>query len=373
MQFLWSNLTSIEKNVTLEYPFPSSPTFPMNTPTHGQPWLLLGLLTTSLALNLYMVTNRPAPANPPVAPETAPKGIDHRQATQADSGANSVPVEAAPASMVPAHPVEVPAEAVAASGWSIFDEAVTHSLARTFAAADPVNGDALSAVYSRLFHWDIDLRRDLRKGDRIRVAWKATDDGVEIAAASLKSGKLGKTLTAYRYQRSQDAYPSFWMKDGTEITRRLKESPLADYEMVTSLLKDRPSHAGMDFKTPVGTPTLATRSGRVTRTNWNTRSNGNCVEIEFSDGVLAKYLHLATTSVRAGQHVRAGAVIGTSGNTGRSSGPHLHYQLNKGKRVLDPIDVHGTTSRSISPGDHDAFRSHVARLDALLGNALARR
>ena len=284
-----------------------------------------------------------------------------------------MPVEAVPESMAPATPATAPAGVIAASGWSIFDEEVTHSLARTFGAADPVNGDALSAVYSRLFHWDIDLRRDLRKGDRIRVAWKTTDDGVEIAAASLKSGKLGKTLTAYRYQRSQDAYPSFWMKDGTEITRRLKESPLADYEMVTSLLKDRPTHAGMDFKTPVGTPTLATRSGRVTRTNWNTRSNGNCVEIEFSDGVLAKYLHLSTTAVRAGQQVRAGAVIGTSGNTGRSSGPHLHYQLNKGTRVLDPVDVHGTTSRSIAPGDHHAFGSHVARLDALLGNALARR
>jgi len=345
----------------------------MNLSPNGRPWLLYGLLTTSLALNLYMVTNRPLAVSP---------AVDN--AVEADAGpvkSNgsvpvSVPVEVIPSSMTPAEtPKASSASGVALSDpdWHIMDEEVTHSLARTFNSADSENGDAISAVYSRLFHWDIDLRRDLRKGDRIRVAWKKGDDGVEIAAASLKSGKLGKTLTAYHYKRNADTYPSFWMKDGTEITRRLKETPLADYEMVTSLLKDRPSHAGMDFKTPVGTATLATRSGTVTRANWNTRSNGKCVEIKFADGTLAKYLHLSKTSVKVGQRVRAGAVIGESGNTGRSSGPHLHYQLNKGKRVLDPIDVHGTTTRSIAPGERDAFRSHVARLDALLGNALARR
>ncbi len=361
--------------MTVKYPHFPFPDISMNHTAPSRPWLLLGLLTTSLALNLYMVTHRsatvPADAKASVETEDAMPA-----ATETQRHPVKIPVDVVPASMAPAETKAMPvptAVAVNNAGWQVLDEEVTHSLARTFTAANSEHGSALSAVYSRLFHWDINLRRDLRKGDRIRVAWRLSDDGVEIAAASLKSGKLGKTLAAYQFQRKHDAYPSFWMNDGTEIARRLKESPLTDYEVITSLLKDRPSHAGMDFKTPVGTPTLATRSGRVTRTDWNTRSNGNCVEIKFSDGTLAKYLHLSSTDVRAGQNVRAGDVIGASGNTGRSSGPHLHYQLNKGKRVLDPIDVHGTTSRSIAPGERDAFRSHVARLDALLGNALARR
>ena len=206
------------------------------------------------------------------------------------------------------------------------------------------------------------------------MAWRHGEDGnPEIPVASLQSGKLGKTLTAYRYQRRSDEFPSYWQKDGSEIARRLKESPLADYQMVTSLLKDRPTHAGMDFKAPVGTSVLATRSGTVTRTNWNTRANGYCVEVKFADGTLAKYLHLEKTDVRPGQRVAAGTSLGQSGNTGRSTAPHLHYQLNKGRRVLDPVDFHGTTTRSITPGERNAFGSDVARLDALLGNALARR
>ena len=347
----------------------------MNPSPTGRPWLLLGLLTVSLSLNLYMVTNRP----PPVVGtkvDSTDTSVGSKMGATPRPGPVNVPVE-----VVPSMGTEVGLERstherdvrVTDPDWNVMDEEVTHSLARTFSNADSENGNALSAVYSRLFHWDIDLRRDLRKGDRIRVAWKKGDEGIEIAVASLKSGKLGKTLTAYRYHRAGDTFPSYWQKDGVEITRRLKDSPLADYEMVTSLLKDRPTHAGMDFKVPVGEHVLATRPGTVTRTDWNTRANGNCVEVRFSDGTLAKYLHLSKTSVRSGQRVNRGDVVGESGNTGRSTAPHLHYQLNVGNRVLDPVDVHGTLARSINPGDRNAFDSNVARLDALLGNALARR
>ena len=349
----------------------------MSKLSSGRPWLLAGLLTTSLSLNLYMVTHRPPPARPVLqAPDGTPGPLGIIESVEPRSGGISIPVEVLPASMSPALEVDEPVDHVVATtdpDWNILDEEVSHSLARTFSSADSENGAALSAVYSRLFHWDIDLRRDLRKGDRIRVAWKRGENGIEIAAASLKSGKLGRTLSAYRYQRAGDAFPSYWQRDGIEIARRLKESPLSDYEMVTSLLKDRVKHAGMDFKAPDGTPILATRSGTITRTNWNTRANGNCVELKFSDGVLAKYLHLSKTSVKPGQRVASGAVLGASGNTGRSTAPHLHYQLNKGRRVLDPVSVHGTVKRSINTGERDAFGSDVARLDALLGNALARR
>ena len=347
----------------------------MTPSSTGRPWLLLGLLTVSLSLNLYMVTNRPGPTNNVVV-DTNAAPDDQTAETAPRPGPVSIPVEVVPAAGAERSPSPATLERdlrVTDPDWNLMDEEVTHSLARTFSNADSENGNALSAVYSRLFHWDIDLRRDLRKGDRIRVVWKKGDDGIEIAVALLKSGKLGKTLTAYRFHRTGDSFPSYWQKDGVEITRRLKDGPLTDYEMVTSLLKDRPTHAGMDFKVPVGFNVLSTRAGTVTRTNWNTRSNGNCVEVRYADGTLAKYLHLSKTGVRAGQRVNRGDVVGESGNTGRSTAPHLHYQLNVGSRVLDPVDVHGTHARSINPGDRNAFDSNVARLDALLGNALARR
>ena len=61
--------------------------------------------------------------------------------------------------------------------------------------------------------------------------------------------------------------------------------------------------------------------------------------MKFSDGTLAKYLHLEKASVKEGQTVKVGDTVGYVGNTGRSTAPHLHYQLNKGSRVLDPVSI----------------------------------
>ena len=104
----------------------------------------------------------------------------------------------------------------------------------------------------------------------------------------------------------------------------------------------------MDFKAPVGTPTTTPKSGRVTRVNFgNFKYNGNCAEVEYSDGTLAKWLHLETVTVKAGQVVKPGTKIGTIGNTGRSTAAHLHYQLDKGKRNIDPVKYHGTLRRQL--------------------------
>ena len=239
------------------------------------------------------------------------------------------------------------------------------SIPKTMAVAAEPYGDAVSATLSRVLVWDLDLRRDLRPNDRIDAMWRlGASDTVVIEAARYHSQKLGRVVTAYRFQADGDEYPSYWSSEGVEIPYRLRSSPLAEYEQITSLLRDRPNHHGMDFKVDVGTPVLATFDGVVTRANWNWKSNGNCIEIRGNDGVLAKYLHLSKNEVVEGARVRARDVIALSGNTGRSTGPHLHYQLNRGERVLDPIDYHGTDRRTLSDGDRANLGKIVAAADA---------
>ena len=187
-------------------------------------------------------------------------------------------------------------------------------------------------VFSRLFIWDFKMTRDLMKGDQVEVIYKIGDDGhPHIGAARLVSKKHGKTYSAFNWKAPDDSFSSYWAFDGTEMNHRLKNSPIAEFEQITSLLKDGRNHKGMDFKAPVGTPTVTPKSGKVTRVNFgNFRYNGNCVEIEFSDGTLAKYLHMEKILVKEGQYVKAGTTVALVGNTGRSYAPHLHYQLNKG-------------------------------------------
>jgi murein DD-endopeptidase MepM/ murein hydrolase activator NlpD len=128
----------------------------------------------------------------------------------------------------------------------------------------------------------------------------------------------------------------------------------------------------MDFKTPVGTEVTAPRAGTVTRSNWNWKANGNCIEIRYEDGVLAKFLHLNENRVKRGDRVHAGQVIALTGNTGHSTAPHLHYQLDRGSKTLDPLDYHGTVRRSLDPEQTAALQRDVAGFEKLLDQGAGR-
>ena len=147
---------------------------------------------------------------------------------------------------------------------------------------------------------------------------------------------------------------------------RLKTSPLRSYEQITALLKDRPTHKGMDFKTPTGSPVVAPRAGIITRTNWRRSTNGYCLEMQYSDGVRARFLHLSSVKVRPGQRLAAGAVLAATGNTGRSTAPHLHYEISRGTTVLDPIEYHGTIQRQLPAAALPALKKTVSAMDEVL-------
>lgn len=350
----------------------------MFQPPFGKPWLLYGLLGCSLLLNLVMVLDRDgAPASE--TEETA--ALEQQQADEAAVAlaAGEVVEDGAVAAtdaVVDAAAVvnQADASALSAAGWQVVDAELDRNLAYTLKASVGEQGGALAQVYARLFVWDLDLRRDLQKGDRVQVAWRMTEQGkVEVGAARLHSLKHGRTYTAYRWHAPEDAFASYWADDGTEVPHRLVNSPLRDYEQITSLLKDRPTHEGMDFKTPVGTPIYSPFSGTVARTDWNWGANGNCAEVTFSNGAVAKFLHLSETTVKPGQTVAAGDVIGKTGNTGRSTAPHLHYQVEQGGKVVDPLDFHGSERRRLTGAAMGSFQSEAHRFDALLDGALAMR
>ena len=279
-----------------------------------------------------------------------------------------------------AEPIEPIAQAPAAkpvlndSDVRVTVAALKNSIPQTMAVAAEPYGDFVSATLSRVLVWDLDLRKDLRPGDNIEVAWTlGTTDTVVIEAARYFTEKHNKTINAYRFKATGDAYASYWSADGTEVPHRLRNSPLAEYEQIPSLLRDRPTHHGMDFKVAAGTPVVSGYDGVVTRVNWNWNANGNCVEVQHKDGVLAKYLHLSESKVKVGARVHAGEVIALSGNTGHSTGPHLHYQLNQGTKVIDPIAYHGTDRRPLPAADKAAFNAVVAAANAHLdaGGTLA--
>lgn len=97
-------------------------------------------------------------------------------------------------------------------------------------------------------------------------------------------------------------------------------------------------HSALDFGVVVGTPVSATMDGKVTYAGWNNQGYGNLVIVENGD-YKTYYAHLSSIPVSVGDPVTAGSTIGLSGNTGNSTGPHLHYEIRKNNVAIDPTAV----------------------------------
>ena len=104
--------------------------------------------------------------------------------------------------------------------------------------------------------------------------------------------------------------------------------------------KSRRMHKGMDFSAPTGTPIYAPSDGKVIRVDSRSAGYGKHVRIDHGFGYVTLYAHLSEYNVRRGQRVKRGDVIGFVGNTGRSVAPHLHYEIRKDGKHLNPINFY---------------------------------
>jgi murein DD-endopeptidase MepM/ murein hydrolase activator NlpD len=95
-------------------------------------------------------------------------------------------------------------------------------------------------------------------------------------------------------------------------------------------------HSGMDFRAPVGMDAKATAPGTVVKAGWN-GGYGRMVEIDHGQGFSTRYAHLSRIVVSVGQKVETGDIVGRTGNTGRSTGPHLHYEVRHNGTALNPL------------------------------------
>ena len=98
-------------------------------------------------------------------------------------------------------------------------------------------------------------------------------------------------------------------------------------------------HEGMDFSSPIGTPVYATGNGTVTNASWKSQY-GNLIEISHGYNSTTRYAHLSEILVKPGQAVKRGDLIGKVGNTGKSTGPHLHYEVRFRGQPQNPVNYY---------------------------------
>ncbi len=190
---------------------------------------------------------------------------------------------------------------------------------------------------ANIFGGVMDFALDVRPGDQFTIIYEELylngekiDDGNIVAAQYVNSGKI---FNAFRYI-DNNGDVGYFNEDGESMRKVFLRAPL-DFTRVSSgfnlkrlhpITKKVKPHRGIDYSAPTGTPIFSVGDGRVSASGYS-KANGNYVFIRHGESYVTKYLHLKKRSVKSGQRVKQGQIIGSVGCTGLCTGPHLHYEF----------------------------------------------
>jgi murein DD-endopeptidase MepM/ murein hydrolase activator NlpD len=230
----------------------------------------------------------------------------------------------------------------------------------------------------KLFSWDVDFQRDLRPGDGFEAMFEEVS--LEDGSGAIRGGEVlyagltlsGDILDAYRFE-IQDGEVEYFDRTGRSLRKFLMRTPVDGARLSSGFgMRRHPilgysrMHKGVDFAAPTGTPIYAAGSGRVVSAGRN-GGYGNYVRIRHTTEFSTAYAHLSRfgQGIRAGQRVRQGQVIGYVGTTGRSTGPHLHYEVLRNNGQINPLSVKQPPTSQLAGADLQRFRVEVGRIDQL--------
>ena len=200
--------------------------------------------------------------------------------------------------------------------------------------------------FARIFGFEVDFQRDIRKGDWFEILYerfkddnnKVKDTGKIIYASMYVNGD---EINLYNFKDSENDIGFYDIK-GKSIVKSLMKTPINGARLSSSygmrkhpILGYNKMHRGTDFAAPSGTPIIASGSGTVTRARW-CGGGGNCVKIKHNSTYETIYAHMKNFArgIKEGRKVKQGQIIGYVGSTGMSTGPHLHYEVVvNGKKV----------------------------------------
>lgn len=210
----------------------------------------------------------------------------------------------------------------------------------------------LTYSLSDIYAWTIDFYH-LQKGDRFKVVYeeKFIDDTTSVAIGNIKAAYFehhNKPFYSFRFMPdSITKIPEYYDEKATNLRRAFLKAPLKFSSRVSSRynLKRRikhygykiKAHRGTDFPSPIGTPIISTANGRVVKSAYRRRGNGNFVKIKHNSTYSTQYLHMKKRNVKVGDYVKQGDVIGWIGMTGSTGGPHVCYRFWKNGKQVDPF------------------------------------
>jgi len=234
------------------------------------------------------------------------------------------------------------------------------------------------AALADAFSYDVDFQRDVRPGDNFELVFERfyDDEGNTVRTGdllfvSLESSRGSREF--YQFMAPGDSRPDWYDSDGKSARRFLMKTPINGARLSSGygmrrhpILGYSRMHRGTDFAAPTGTPILAAGDGTIVRAG-PFSSFGNYIRIRHANGYETAYAHMSrfARGMRAGTRVRQGQVIGHVGTTGRSTGPHLHYEVMRRGQQVNPMSLRVANGRNLTGRSLELFMIERERINTL--------
>ena len=230
--------------------------------------------------------------------------------------------------------------------------------------------------FARIYGFQVDFQRDIRKQDKFQIMYevfidenkKIIETG-EILFANLKLSGQNNSLYFFNKEGSQGHYD----KNGKSVQKALMKTPINGARLSSSFgMRKHPidgfnkMHKGTDFAAPKGTPIMASGNGIIKKVGW-CGGGGNCVKIRHNSTYETIYAHMSkfARGIKSGVRVKQGQTIGYVGSTGKSTGPHLHYEVVVNGKKVNSQKLKLPSGKILKGEDRKLFEINKIRLDVL--------
>ena len=230
--------------------------------------------------------------------------------------------------------------------------------------------------FARIYGFQVDFQRDIRKNDSFQIMYEVFEDDNKkifetgnIIFSDLKLSGVNNSLYYFNKKGSKGHYD----KNGKSVKKALMKTPINGARLSSAFgMRKHPidgynkMHKGTDFAAPMGTPIMASGDGIVTRARW-CGGGGNCVKIKHNSTYQTIYAHMKNfaLSIREGQRVKQGQIIGYVGSTGKSTGPHLHYEVIKNGKKINSQKLKLPSGKILKNKERNNFEVEKIKLDVL--------
>ena len=239
--------------------------------------------------------------------------------------------------------------------------------------------DYIVSEFTRIFSYDVDFQNQIAPSDDFKLLFGKPLTGSSSKRKVLHFAQLNygdKTKNYYRFT-SVDGQTDYYDENGRSAARSLLKTPISGVKITSGfgmrrhpLLRYSKMHTGVDFGAPTGTPIRAAGSGIVDLAGRH-GAYGNTIVLQHGPKYKTLYAHMSrlAAGIRSGVRVNQGQVIGYVGTTGRSTGPHLHYEVRVSDRPVNPTAIRAAGGKQLAGKDLANFRGIKARVVAMMQTA----